>query len=161
MQNLRPESSFGQNRLKCFLTFALPDYHPFVLWKMQIENGGISPIRLEKMDLLHVGGGNHASQLVLSDAKDKSDLAFHSQGWQSWAWTATYGSSERSRRTRMPFLQVPMVANPGTPQPRMAGHFSSDFFGVIGDRNSHSALLVGFLSQCTIWNCRSFLTSES
>ncbi len=44
-------------------------------------------------------------------------------------------------------LRLPTDINAGTPQPGRRGHFSSDMFGVLGDRGSRRALLAGFLSQ--------------
>ena len=51
------------------------------------------------------------------------------------------------RRSRLGFLQQPMVMNPGTPIIFIKGQFSSDFFGVIGCRSVRKGLLIGFLSQ--------------
>mgnify|MGYP002395352703 CR=1 FL=1 len=75
------------------------------------------------------------------------DPAFFSQGWQSWSHTSTYGFGEKQRTSALGPFQNPMVANPGTPQPKRSNVFTGDMFGVLGDRESRVGLLAGFLSQ--------------
>ena len=84
---------------------------------------------------------------VHTGLREKSQRAFYSNGWQSWNWTATYGSHQPSRRTRLSILEAPMYINPTTPQPRGPGHYTADFFGVLADRDSRLGWLAGFLSQ--------------
>ena len=131
------------------LTFQLCDNHPIFLWNMRIRNEGDRPVKMDRLELLRVGKQSQGKVVLgnRGDMGDLGDLAFYSNGWQSWAVSAAYGANERARRTRLQMIQTPLVVNAGTPRPRRAGHFSADFFGVVGDRNSRKAALVGFESQ--------------
>jgi alpha-galactosidase len=78
---------------------------------------------------------------------DSAGLAFFANGWQSWSHTGAYPAKGSMRHSNLGILQEPMVINTGTPTYRSAGRFSSDFFGVLGDRRSRDGFLLGFLSQ--------------
>ncbi len=137
--------SLGPDRygLRFTLTFALPEIHPLFLWKLSIEHTGEQPVFVDRLELLRTGG--KSSGIVFpSPARG---LAFFSNGWQSWSWCGAYGFDDRSRRTRLGPIRTPTDANPGTPQPRSAGHFSSDMFAILGDRHQRMGVLAGFLSQ--------------
>jgi len=125
------------------ITFALPERHPIFLWKLAIHNHSDLPVLVDRLELLRTGAG--AGALVFPSPPRA--LAFYSNGWQSWSWSGAYGSNDRFRRTRLGPLRAPTDVNPGTPQPSRAGHFSSDMFGVLGDRHLRTAVLAGFLSQ--------------
>lgn len=131
--------------LQVKLTFMLLQEYPLFLWCVEILNQGEKSIQIERIEMLRTGTSVRGQKLWENNGNRK--LAFFSNGWQSWAFTAVYGENEPSRRTRLPVAQTPMIINPGTPQPREASHYSSDFFGIVGDRESRSALLLGFLSQ--------------
>jgi alpha-galactosidase len=157
-------SSEEDNRGMCLrLHFALPDQHPFLLLKMQVENRGKQTLSINRLELLNAGfyyvpdstplsygikgpavnpakGGVYLGQRL-------GEPAFLSNGWQSWNHTGVYGAGQRSRRTRLGPFTVPMRINPGTPHPKRAGLFGSDMFGVVGDRLHRIGLLAGFLSQ--------------
>jgi hypothetical protein len=47
-------------------------------------------------------------------------------------------------------LQDPIIVNPDTPKCRTRGRFSSDFFGVLGDLDNRSGLLLGFSHRNSI-----------
>jgi alpha-galactosidase len=74
-------------------------------------------------------------------------LAFFSNGWQSWSFSGALGANDSHPDTRLGIFAAPMWFNPGTPRLRKPGHFSSDMFGVLGDRQHRSGILAGFLSQ--------------
>ncbi|HEY59835.1 MAG TPA: alpha-galactosidase [Anaerolineae bacterium] len=134
------------SKLDCQLIFFLPENYPFVLWKVVIHNNNHDPLWIRRIDLLRSDLSNEKS-IVFKGNSLSTELTFFSHGWQSWSYTAAYCSSQRQRRSHLGFLQNPMVVNPGTPLTKQRGHFSSDFFGVVGDQQSRTALLVGFLSQ--------------
>ncbi|MGD0709299.1 MAG: alpha-galactosidase [Anaerolineaceae bacterium] len=125
-----------ENEVSLRLTYALLEEAPLFMWKMTVENGGDNPIDIDRLVLLA------ASKLDLG-----FNLAFYANGWQSWDYTATYGADEPMRQSRLAFFQGPQWINPGTPTPRKAGEYASDFFGVIGDRTERRGVLLGFLSQ--------------
>ena len=131
--------------LECRLTFALPDEQPLFLWKLEVENRGRQPLfidRLEMLDCMPVlASGNRGGLMPWSRQ------AFFSNGWQSWNYSGAYGAQNRFRRTRLGIVFAPMRVNFGTPHPKDPGHFSSELFGVLGDRGSRQAILAGFLSQ--------------
>ncbi len=130
------------------ITFALSDLFPMLLWKIRLENYGTQPIVLDKFEMLRCSGGNNNGVFqILPAHAESSNLAFFSNNWQSWGWTGAYAADQPARSSRLGFLQNPLVVNPGTPNHKRAGSYSSDFFGVIGDRAKRVAALFGFLSQ--------------
>ncbi len=137
---------FGQNEhgLEYSLDFALPAGAPLLLWRIGVANKGQAPLRIDSLDLFKSG----SLDLAGSDpALPPGELAFFSNGWQSWSYSGVYGAQERQRRTRLGFIQEPPNTNPETPHTRRAGHFSSDMFAVLGERRSRLAVLAGFISQ--------------
>ncbi|HSF81503.1 MAG TPA: glycoside hydrolase family 36 protein [Anaerolineales bacterium] len=147
--HLGPDS----NDLSTTLTFALPEGRPLLLWKVQLENLGEQPIAVERIELFRLGpkGGEiqfaGRSRTSKQSAPQAKDLGFFSNGWQSWSYCGTYGKGDHFRRSRLGPIRVPMNANAGTPRPGRAGHFASDMFGVLGDRELRTGTLLGFLSQ--------------
>lgn len=127
------------------LAFALPTSPVCLLWKVRLENLQTEPLTLEQVELLacHPATAIHFGQ----PKQIPDDLAFFSNGWQSWSYTGAYTSTDRFRHTRLSTLHRPMVLNAGTPVPNQAGHFSSELFGVLGSRSTRRGWLAGFLSQ--------------
>ncbi len=125
------------------LSFALSDSHPFLFWKLQLENHGEQPVQIERIELLRLdpaAGGTIFARPPLNPA-------FFSNGWQSWSYCGVYGAGDQFHRTRLGPLRAPTDVNQGTPQPSRRGHFSSDMFAVLGDRVLRAGILAGFLSQ--------------
>ena len=160
------ELATGADDLLITLTFALPGEEPLLLWKMAVENRGRQPVLIDRLDLLSGGfiyrersgpsGAIHLIPAPQARAGQKrtwrrsipaGELAFFSNGWQSWSYTGVYGADDRFHRTRLGPLRAPTDVNAGTPQPGRAGMFASDMFGVLGDRQGRNAILAGFLSQ--------------
>ena len=153
------------NGLHFKIDFALPKSHPLFLWRLTIENIGNSPVEIERIQMLQAGTmptqkrlpflgirskrnqKNNQKSGVIRPHPDPGELAFFSNGWQSWSYTGSYGSNERYRDTRLGFLTTPMWFNNDTPRPHKPGHFASDMFGILGDRQHRSGILAGFLSQ--------------
>ncbi|HNR47083.1 MAG TPA: alpha-galactosidase [Anaerolineaceae bacterium] len=133
---------FAPDRQGVVLTITLATCadRPLFFWKLAIENQGKLPITVDHFALMQVA----LSDMGLDVAED---LAFHANGWQSWSHTATYGAAQKQRQSVLGPLQCPMVYNDSTPRLRGRGHFSSDFFAVLGSRRKRTALLTGFLSQ--------------
>jgi alpha-galactosidase len=131
------------------ITFALCDDLPLFLWKISLENQSSQAIYVDSLEMLNLGFNHngHAGRLIPASTQIKPAYAFHSHGWQSWSHTATYREEQVQQHTRLRFIQDVLVQNPGTPVFRNAGHFSSDFFGVLADRSTRIGCLVGFLSQ--------------
>src|SRR3990172_123061 len=156
----------GADDLLVTLTFGLPGEEPLLFWKMTVENRGQQPVHFDRLDLLSGGfiyrersGLGGAIRLIPAPqprAGQKrtwrrlipgGELAFFSNGWQSWSYAGVYGAGYRFHRTRLGPLRTPTDVNAGTPQPGLAGMFASDMFGVLGDRQGRNAILAGFLSQ--------------
>jgi alpha-galactosidase len=136
------------NGLVCQINFALSDLFPMLLWKIKLINEGTLPINLDRIEMLHCAGSKGDGIFRLPpEHSQSSSLAFFTNNWQSWGWTGAFAADQPAMRSRLGFLQNPMVINPGTPQHPRAGAYSSDFFGVIGDRVKRIAALFGFLSQ--------------
>lgn len=145
IQQVRLVTGPGARGLQCTLTFALPKEQPLFLWNLSIENQGPRPVNLDRIELLSIGQrtGRPDSGIY----RLEPELAFFSNGWQSWSYAGTHGQSDRFQRTHLGPLRNPVDVNKGTPQPGDAGHFSSDMFGVLGSRKMRLAVLAGFLSQ--------------
>ncbi len=163
LRQLEILSGLDPNGLSLSLTFALPDEHPLLLWKLSIANQGSRPVFIDRIDLLNAGFIYLTSSFSLPSmtgfrfqyrpargvarpAQEPGELAFFSNGWQSWSYTGVYGPRDRYRITRLGPLRLPTEYS-GTPHPQRAGVFASDMFGVLGDREHRTALLAGFLSQ--------------
>jgi alpha-galactosidase len=151
-----------KDNLRSRLVFALPQEVPLLLWKMEIENQGSTPVLIDRLEMLSAGfvyqdRPGLAGSISLSRQPRKAgsgegsapeeDLAFFSNGWQSWSYTGVYSASDRYRRTRLGPFREPLNSLAGTPRPWRAGLFSSDMFAVLGDRSHRQAFLLGFLSQ--------------
>ncbi len=141
-------NSRSQNSpVECQLTFTLAEKHPLFLWKIEIKNISSAPIFIDKIELLKVGAKNSPNSQLKFPRLDRSDLAFYSNGWQSWMYSGVYSKHQFARRTRLGPFQLPENTNSTTPVSHRKGHFSSDFFGLIGDRVSRKGFITGFLSQ--------------
>jgi len=133
--------------------FALLTEAPLLLWRIAIENKGTKPIFLDRLEMLNIEQpqSTHRTNLhtVIPNAviRNLQSPRFFSNGWGSWDYTGTYGPSDQFHRTRLGPLTIPMRRSPGAPQPEKAGHFVSEMFAVLGDEESRSGLLFGFLSQ--------------
>jgi len=137
LQVLKMESGQDAHGISISIEFALSDQYPIFLWRLTIHNHATQPIYPQKLTLLST-----------SFAGDQlSNPAFFSNGWGSWNHTGAFGERDHFKRSRLGPFYNPMRVNAGTPQPRGRGHFASDFFGIIGDREKRVALLAGFLSQ--------------
>jgi len=165
LRQLQVEVAPDQNGLSCVLTYALSERHPLMLWKAEISNQGARPVRIEQIEMLSAGffpakrflhravlARVHASTPpagcgVIRPHPDPGELAFFSNGWQSWSHTGAFGADERYRNTRLDLLNAPMWYNPGTPRPKKPGCLASDMFGLLGDRGHRTGILAGFLSQ--------------
>jgi alpha-galactosidase len=134
------ELDFTNSGISIILILGLMD--DLALVKMAIYNKGHSPIALDRLSFLDVS----PNDLHLGEQKT-TNPAFYSNGWQSWSPTRTYQLGDRQIRSKLGRFQNPMIINPGTPRPGRKNHFSSDMFGLLGDRDSRIGLLAGFLSQ--------------
>ncbi len=154
----------GAEGLNFRLTFAVPESHPFLLVRLMVENRGSEAIAVERLELFSAGfiyrqrsGPRGSLQFAPQPpegepAKRRTgvqplDMAFFSNGWQSWSHTQVYSEEDRYRSTRLGPFNRSVLINPGTPKPRRGGLIASDMFGVLGDRGNRNALLAGFLSQ--------------
>jgi alpha-galactosidase len=139
--------SRGQAVISYCLSFALLDEAPLFLWKMELFNHSAQDvIEIDRFEMLRIGNDDINGQITIPP-QQKQDLAFFSNGWQSWSHTAVYGANEKQKISRLGPFSEPMNCNSGTPVPKKRGHFTSDFYGVVGDRKSKWGLLLGFLSQ--------------
>jgi len=133
--------------LRFTLTFALSETDPLLLWKIKIENSGHQPAYIERLEMLRASAPRAAIQLGRAGDTRANTLAFFSNGWQSWSSSGAYLPGDRFRRTRLGPFYRPLRVNRGTPQPIQRGRFASDMFAVLGDRETRTAVLLGFLSQ--------------
>jgi alpha-galactosidase len=166
MRHLSLEIGGDGDDLQCTLTFALPLHLPLLLWKITIKNQGNNPVFIDEIELLSAGyihrrRDGPGGQIYFSDVgRNRSDrsrryrrgshpmnLAFFSNGWQSWSRSGSYQFNDRYLQTKLGFLRAAMVKNAQTPGSRRSGMFASDMYGVLGDRKQRHGILFGFLSQ--------------
>ena len=154
-----------KNNLEYTLTYAMPENHPLLFWKLKIHNQGKRSVRVNNITLMNVGhfrkggflpkggltlvrsGLPEGGHGVIRPHQDPGESAFFSNGWQSWSNTGSYRASERYLGTRLGIFGAPMWNNPYTPIPKTKGRFVSEMFGVLGDLTHRSGILIGFLSQ--------------
>jgi len=147
------------------LEFALMGEHPIFQWRMNLENQGKHPIDVEKIEMLRAGffpkrkllpspgplSLRYQSKPVgygaIRPHPEPGDLAFFSNGWQSWSFTGAYGGNDFYRTTRFGLIEGQRWYAGGKIPKREPGRFISDMFGIIGDRKYRTGILAGFLSQ--------------
>lgn len=131
------------------ITFANCEDYPIFLWKLIIENQSDTPVTVDKIQLLNLNPSKGEDSGILKFGHElmKSDFAFHSNGWQSWSFSASYHQDQKQRQTNLHQIQDVMLNNPGTPTFKKPGQFSSDFFGVVAERTTRTGMVLGFLSQ--------------
>ncbi len=156
-------SGLDSNGMSLGLIFALSEEHPLLLWKLSVTNRGRRPAYIDRLDMMSAGFIYLPNSIsvpsmtgyrsfyrgvrgAVRPAPEPGDLAFFSNGWQSWSYTGVYGPRDIYRATRLGLLRLP-TENSGTPHTRRPGLLASDMFGVLGDRKHRTAILAGFLSQ--------------
>lgn len=146
--------------------FSLLQSSSTMLWRLEIKNKGASAIRLTSVDMMAVGSDerkalyDHLRQTHAKFNEERNgepsgvhfptpeiDLAFYSNGWQSWSYAGLVEANQSMPRTRLGPIRRSMVEQPGVTIPRGRGKAVSDMFGVLLDRLSHTGILAGFLSQ--------------
>ncbi|HEX9616739.1 MAG TPA: alpha-galactosidase, partial [Anaerolineales bacterium] len=166
LRRLHISTGVKDEDLACELVFALPEDEPLLFWQLSVENRGSQPVLVDRLDLLSTGfiypsHSGPPGSLQISTKPEKvtgrshknspstspGEIAFFSNGWQTWSYTGTYSRDARYHRTRLGPFRSPLYSNAGTPRPRRPGLFVSDMFAVLADRRQRAGLLVGFLSQ--------------
>jgi alpha-galactosidase len=166
LQSATIHETLMDNRIRLLLQFALGLKAPILLWRIQVDNISDASISLDKFVLLSIGSprffpqafGGRLSLPLRNPFIDQDvgslklhpspgDLAFYSTGWQSWTFSGALGADEGFPRTRLGPLTTPMSVNAGSHTPLRRGAFTSNMFGVIGDRRNRVGLLLGYLSQ--------------
>jgi alpha-galactosidase len=133
---------------------------PLLLWRASLLNRSSRAIEVKEIELFRSGEAwEGAPRSRRSTARIRpgrpawdwgasgGELAFYSNGWQSWSFAGALSAGDRFPRTRLGPLTSPMRVNEGTPHPLRRGRFSADFYGVLGSRKARTGVLVGFLSQ--------------
>ncbi|NIS79156.1 MAG: hypothetical protein GTO14_02790 [Anaerolineales bacterium] len=148
------------------LEFMLSLDVPLFLWRLQLKNLTQRQIQIDRVELLRVGsdkiqgrrGRRSFNPLIQRRQRElgegsicihpsPGDLAFYTTGWQSWNFAGVLDGTMKMPRSRLGMLTKPLYTSPGMPGLKGKGAFTSDMFGVIGDRCSRNAVLIGFLSQ--------------
>jgi alpha-galactosidase len=147
------------------LEFALSVQHPLFLWRLTLENNGRRSIDVDKLEMLRAGffpvwkilpnpgplSGFYQTKPIGYGAvrpnPNPGDLGFFSNGWQSWSYTGVYGAEDVYRATQLGLFAAPVWYAQGKTPRRKPGFFTSDMFGIIGDRTHRTGILAGFLSQ--------------
>jgi alpha-galactosidase len=146
------------------LEVLISHHRPVMQWRFQINNHTGEPIFLDHINMLNTDRmdpknssasgrdamsrfGQHDDILGLGFRDHNPRLGFYTNGWQSWNYSGTLGIQDAFPWATFGPLDLPMRKNSGIPKPRDRGHFFSDFFAVLGDRDHKEGFLVGFLSQ--------------
>ncbi|MCB2209660.1 alpha-galactosidase [bacterium] len=124
--------------LRCALSIS----QAMALIQMELQNKSSKNLRVNQLTLLDIRSGD----LRLGETATTSPT-FYSNGWQSWSATGSYVLGDKQQTSMLKRLQNPMTVNPGTPQPKHRNTFTGDMFGLVGDRESRTSLVAGFLSQ--------------
>jgi len=127
------------------LAITLSENGDLMQWKVFCVNKGQDDLMIEKIHLLQPAEPARTNCHFYTD--DAIELRFYTNGWQSWSYSAAYGKHDRMRRSKLGFLQEPMVINPSTPLFRQKDRFSSDMFAALADHSSGQGIALGFLSQ--------------
>ncbi len=153
------------NGIRCWLTFLLSKEQPLLFWHLSLENKGNQPIEVEKIEMLRAGSFPKRRFLTslrtlstLERIKPVShgtvrphqypgELCFFSNGWQSWSYSGIYSARDCYRASRLGFFVSQLWYADGQAPRKLPGTFTSDMFGVIGDRKHRTGILAGFLSQ--------------
>ena len=138
-----------KNNLRFRISFSQALNSPLFFWRVRVINDSNVPVTIEWIDLLERLDESFpcTEDKRSADQQYGRELAFFSNGWQSWSRTAAYGIEEKPPRAVLSFIENAMASNSSTPRLKGQGNFASDFFGVLGDRNTRKAFLAGFLSQ--------------
>lgn len=121
----------------------------YLFSKIRIVNNSKHEIVLDRIEMMTAGDfdGSRNSLIQFSRQDRHEDMAFFSNGWQSWSFSGAYGGVERQRKSSLRCIPNAVSSNPDTPYTTRKGHFSGDYFGILGNRKSRKGLLAGFLSQ--------------
>lgn len=106
-----------------------------------------SLLRPEPDEELHPDGPAGALSFHPDPAGRAGRLAFFCNGYQSWSFAGALQATDHQPSSRFGPFGEPKVINLVTPRFRRPGRFTSDMFGVIGDRDHATGLVSGFLSQ--------------
>jgi alpha-galactosidase len=165
LKQVELDSAIDRYGLRYSLVFALAEDSPLMLWKITVDNRGSRPAYIDRLEMLNAGfifvsGAPTAASVlgvgrqVIGKARgsirphsEPGDLSFYSNGWQSWSYSGVYKAGDRFKHTRLGFLVAPPHYNPVTTKPNRRSLFTSDMFGILGDRIHRTAILAGFLSQ--------------
>jgi len=137
----------ADSALQITTTFALLEKHPLFIWKMQIQNISSQPVYVHRIEMVRVGVEEEKGSQFTFSSQKPADMAFFTNGWQSWSYAGAYNFNQRQRRSILGPFQLPQVVNPGTAYTFTRGRHTSDFFGVIADKIERKGLVLGFLSQ--------------
>ena len=99
-QALRLVSPTASSGLIIEVVFALPESVPCLLWKIKFHNQHTEPFNIEQIELI-AGHPATSIQFGTDHPPARNDLAFFSNGWQSWSYAGVYGAGDRYRRTRL------------------------------------------------------------
>ncbi len=143
---------------------------PLFLWRLRAKNVSDQEIMLDSVEMLQAGPaarGGAGDRRVDAWAEpgtlrlhvEPGDLAFFTNGFQSWSFAGALGPDQHMPRTRLGPILWP--ENPATPVSRRRGEFVAHMFGVAVDRTHRTGLLFGFLSQRAAYGTLSVRLSGS
>ena len=119
---------------------------PLFLWRLSVKNESDQPIELDSVEMLQVDPAvRRATGSALHLNAGPGDLAFFTNGFQSWSFAGALQPDQHMPHTRLGPILWP--ENPATPVSSRRGEFVAHMFGVLVDRTHRTGMLFGFLSQ--------------
>lgn len=123
------------------LELRLSDDQSFLALRLRAVNQSKRTLTLRRIELID------SVSITFSGADRAEEMAFFSNGWQSWSYSGVLSAGQVQPRSMLRFIPNAAAANPGTPPHREKGRFTGEMFGLVGSRRTRAGLLCGFLSQ--------------
>lgn len=165
LQKLIVEMGPDVNGINCHIEFGILDQLPLFIWRLSLENTGSRPIRVNRLEMLRAGFFPKKNILpnpgplsliirtkpvgygAVRPSPEPGDLGFYSNGWQTWSYSGAYSSKDTYRASQLGPFVSPVYYSQGKPPKQKPGLFTSDMFGILGDKTHRTGILAGFLSQ--------------
>jgi alpha-galactosidase len=129
--------------LTLVLHVSLHDEQPFVIFQLEVTNGGRAPLPLHRLAPLSTPQQGRG-RIALGGPPSR--WSFYRQGWQSWTPTLTLLAREPDVSALPPMLGPELPPEEWASARPAGGRFLADDMGAIADLSTGACLLAGFVS---------------